>query len=254
MTSPQATSHVRLRWEIAIILALSLGKSAVYSLLSLLRSSLATTPLSQQQTKLNPKRDEIPIWDIVYSLLDVIFSLAVVALAIYLLWEPGRRVLSSIGMTFSQPGKDAQRALFLAAAIGIPGLGFYALSRVNGWNINVIAAPESVPWWTVVLLLLSALRAGLLEEVLLLGYLFDRLKRLGWSPLAIIIATAVLRGLYHSYQGFGGIIGNIVMGLFFGWCYHRWGRVMPFVVAHTLIDTVAFLGYPLAASLFPDIF
>ena len=34
-------------------------------------------------------------------------------------------------------------------------------------------------------------------------------------------------------------------GLVFGAAYRRWGRVMPLVVAHTLLDVVAFVGYSL---------
>jgi hypothetical protein len=33
------------------------------------------------------------------------------------------------------------------------------------------------------------------------------------------------------------------MGLLFGRLYQRWGRVRPLVVAHPLIDAVAFLGH-----------
>jgi len=33
------------------------------------------------------------------------------------------------------------------------------------------------------------------------------------------------------------------MGVIFGVLYRRWGRVMPLVVAHTLIDAVTFVGY-----------
>jgi membrane protease YdiL (CAAX protease family) len=50
------------------------------------------------------------------------------------------------------------------------------------------------------------------------------------------------------------MIGNFVMGVAFGWCYRRWGRVMPLVIAHTLIDVIAFVGYPLAAALWPGVF
>ena len=35
------------------------------------------------------------------------------------------------------------------------------------------------------------------------------------------------------------------MGLLFGWLFTRWRRTTPFVVAHALIDTVAFVGYAL---------
>jgi membrane protease YdiL (CAAX protease family) len=43
----------------------------------------------------------------------------------------------------------------------------------------------------------------------------------------------------------------MVMGLVFGWVYLRWRRVMPLVIAHTLLDTFAFVGYPLAAPYLP---
>ena len=55
----------------------------------------------------------------------------------------------------------------------------------------------------------------------------------------------MIRGTYHLYQGFGGFVGNLVMGLLFGWLYTRTRRVMPLVVAHTILDVVAFVGYSL---------
>ena len=118
----------------------------------------------------------------------------------------------------------------------------------------MVASPLDAAWWTVPLLLLAAVRAGLTEEVIFIAYLFDRLRRLGWSWWAIILSTAALRGAYHAYQGVGAIVGNFVMGVVFGWCYRRWGRVMPLVIAHTLLDIVAFVGYPLAAALWPGVF
>jgi membrane protease YdiL (CAAX protease family) len=57
------------------------------------------------------------------------------------------------------------------------------------------------------------------------------------------LLSALLRGSYHLYQGFGGFIGNFFMGLLFGYLYQRWGRVMPLVVAHFLLDAAIFVGY-----------
>ena len=53
----------------------------------------------------------------------------------------------------------------------------------------------------------------------------------------------MLRGSYHLYQGLGGFVGNAIMGVIFGRLYQRWGRAMPMLIAHTLIDAVAFIGY-----------
>ena len=83
----------------------------------------------------------------------------------------------------------------------------------------------------------------MLEEVIVLAYLLHRLKQLGWKPAPAIAASALLRGSYHLYQGFGGFVGNLGMGVIFGWLYTRWNRVMPFIIAHFLIDAVAFIGY-----------
>jgi uncharacterized protein len=252
VSSPGA--RTRVWWEIGLVLAVSVGQSALYSVLSLVRASLRETPIGQQQTQLNPARSAEAVWDAVYRFLDIGFSLAIVGLVVYLLWEPGSNALRRIGLDFRRFGGDLGRGVLLTAAIGIPGLGLYAISRILGINVAVVASPLDSAWWVVPLLLLAAVRAGLTEEVIFLGYLFDRLRRLGWSWWSIILATAALRGAYHAYQGLGAIVGNVVMGVVFGWCYRRWGRVMPLVVAHTIIDIVAFVGYPLAASLWPGVF
>lgn len=244
-------SRTRLRWEIGIVLALSVGQQAVYSVLSFVRSLTREASLADQTTALNPERADEAIWDAIYRVFDVAFDLALVALVLYLLWEPARSAFARIGLTLSRPGRDAGAAVILLAAIGIPGLALYAISRLAGLTLEVQAGSLDQAWWTIPLLVLSAARAGLLEEVILNGYLAERLGELGWRPWRVLAAIAVLRGLYHLYQGPAMALGNVVMGLVFGWVYLRWRRVMPLVLAHTLLDVVAFVGYPLAAPYLP---
>lgn len=241
-------------WEICLVLAVSVGQSALYSLLSLVRRLLAAVPLSQQQTQLNPSQSEQAVWDVVYQLLDILFSLALVGLVLYLLWDAGVSPFRRIGLDLTRFGRDLGLGLLIAAGIGIPGLALYAIGRATGLTVAVVASPLDAAWYTVPILVLSAVRAGLLEEVVMIGYLFTRLRQLGWGPWAIILTAAALRGAYHAYQGIGPIVGNFAMGVVFGWAYKRWGRVMPLVVAHTVLDVVAFVGYPLAASLWPGVF
>jgi len=116
-----------------------------------------------------------------------------------------------------------------------------------------VPAPIDTFWWTIPILVLSALRAALLEEIIVVGYLFTRLRQLGWSRWSIIVSSAVLRGSYHLYQGIGPFFGNVAMGIVFGWCYDRWGRTMPLVVTHWLLDILSFVGYPLALLWFPTL-
>ncbi len=98
-------------------------------------------------------------------------------------------------------------------------------------------------WWRNPVLALAAFQNALAEEVIVLGYVMRRLQQLGWSWGKATALSSLLRGAYHLYQGIGGFIGNAVMGVLFCFLFRRWGRVAPFVVAHTLIDVVAFIGY-----------
>lgn len=125
---------------------------------------------------------------------------------------------------------------------------FYLVVRAVGANLTVV--PEALPgeWWKYPVLVLSAIQNSLLEEVVVVGYLLRRLGQLGWSPVAALAASSVLRGAYHLYQGVGGFVGNLVMGVVFVLLYRRWGRVGPLVVAHALLDVVAFVGYALLAG------
>ena len=236
------------RWEIVTVFAVSLGASGLYALVSLIGSLTAKQSLSKQTATLNgslaPGR---PLLDLVMQLLNITLSLAPVLLVFYLLARAGERP-SSIGVDARQPGRDLARGAVLAALIGGSGLGLYLIAYHLGVELNVVA--ENLPdvWWRYPVLLLSAAQNATVEEVIVVGYLLSRLDRLGVRPSRAIALSAVIRGSYHLYQGVGAFLGNAVMGLIFGYLYRRWGRVMPLLIAHFLIDAVTFVGYALLAG------
>jgi membrane protease YdiL (CAAX protease family) len=230
-------------WEIFVVFAVSLGASGLNALIELIGSLTAPQALRQQQAllvgSLAPGR---PLLDLVLQLLSVADGLAPVALVLYLLARSGESP-SDMGLDASQPRLDAARGAVLAAVIGGTGLALYLTAFHLGISLTVV--PENLPaiWWRIPVLILNAAQDGILEEVLVVGYLLRRLDQMGWTPWRAIATSAVLRGSYHLYQGFGGFLGNAAMGVIFGYLYRRWGRVTPVVIAHTLIDTVAFVGY-----------
>jgi membrane protease YdiL (CAAX protease family) len=239
------TTPRRLRAEVWIVLGLSLGQSGVYAVVNLLARLTAGTPLRDQATALNPSRSPRPYLDLTYQLLGLGFALVPVALALFLLSEPGRRATTRIGLTLARPGRDLAVGAGLAALIGIPGLGVYALGRALGVTVEVQAATLDQHWWAVPVLVLAALKNALLEEVVATGYLVERLEQLGWRAPSVVAASALLRGSYHLYQGIGPGLANVAMGLVLTEYYRRRRRTMPLVVAHTLLDVVAFVGYAL---------
>jgi membrane protease YdiL (CAAX protease family) len=234
------------RWlvqEVWLVFGLSLGASGVNALLHLLADLTNGQALRAQTALLNGSQAPGRPWlDLALQLTGIAFGLVPVALVAHFLMRSDES-LHDIGADFRQPRWDAARGAAVAAVVGGAGLAFYLIVHASGANLTVV--PEDLPkvWWRIPVLLLSAAQNGTVEEVLVLGYLIRRLSQLGWNaPRAVVLAAAV-RGSYHLYQGFGGFAANFVMGLVFGWLFLRWKRVMPFVIAHTLMDSVAFVGY-----------
>ena len=220
-----------LRDEVLLVLGLSLVASAAYALVDLLSAPIrgVAAPLYANAA-------------LVYQLLDIATSLVPVLLAFHFLGR-SRESAASIGLDGRQPLADAAWGALLASAVGAVGLGLYIGAVELGVNRSVIPVPPLGHWWTVPVLLLGAARSGLLEEVIVCGYLLRRLDQLGWSAGRALGASALLRGAYHLYQGYGGFAGNLVLGLLFGRVYQRRDRTTPLVVAHFLIDSAAGLGY-----------
>jgi uncharacterized protein len=98
---------------------------------------------------------------------------------------------------------------------------------------------------------LEAAQSGIVEEVVVVAFLLTRLRQMGWSDSRALGASAVLRGSYHLYQGFGGFAGNFVMGLIFGYWFQRTRRVLPLVIAHFLLDAISFLAVVYLRSRIP---
>lgn len=240
------------------MLALSFGYSGVRVIITIFERLAQETNLSQQTATINRPLASQQLFDLLYQLLGIIGGLAPVALVMFLLWQHTKPRLGNLGLGgyATRHGwlREMGGGFILAAAIGIPGLVFYVFAKWIGINATVIPTTLDAYWWTVPVLVLQALRAALGEELIVVAYLFDRLKRIGVGPVATIIASALLRGSYHLYQGFGGFIGNVVMGLVFGWVYQRFGRSLPLIIAHWLLDIVSFVGYPLARALWPIFF
>src|SRR5690606_40913771 len=175
-------SRTRMRWEIAIVLALGVGQSAIYSIVQLTYRLTDSTPLADQTTTLNPSRSDREVFALVYQLLSIGFAIVPVLLVCFLLWQSRRPHLEALGLDGRAYGRDAGWGALLVLAIGIPGIGLYLLGRALGWFVAVNPAGLDAHWWTVPVLLLSAARASTQEESVVPGYLFARLRRPAWGP------------------------------------------------------------------------
>lgn len=233
--------------EILVVLTITLGLSALRSALSLVDRVLQPVPLAEQQVALNAPGARFELVDLAVQLTRVLQLVGWGALGAYLLVRAGF-ALREVGLDARRPGRDALGSAGLAALIGVPGLGLYLVARAVGVSVTIAPSTLDDTWWRLPVLLLAAAANGWAEEVVMVAYLITRLRQLGWSENASLLVQALLRGAYHLYQGLGGFVGNIVMGLVFGRLWQRTNRLWVLVGAHTLIDVVAFAGYALLAG------
>lgn len=239
---PQAPSgRSSLREEVLAVLAVSLLASVAYAVLSLFEAPIrGATVASANQSPLFGRQ-----------LLGFIFGLAPAFLVFHLVRRTGEGP-AGIGLSFDSPRWDLLSGFGLFAVVGLAGIGVYLGSVALGLNRFVVPVPPTGHWWTVPALLMNALEAAVVEETIVVGYLITRLQQTGWSPLAAVGASALLRGGYHLYQGWGGFGGNLAMGLLFGTLFVWKRRTWPFIVAHLLLDVGAGVGWLLFRDRLPS--
>ncbi|MDO4910885.1 MAG: CPBP family intramembrane metalloprotease [Corynebacterium sp.] len=218
-------------YEIWIVLLITFGMSGLRSLVSLIQAALNPAPLSSQTVTLNAGA-------IISQLLSAVVLFGWGALALYLL----ATVNPPAPLPRRSRGWQWLTGCGLAALIGIPGLAFYLGALHFGLSKEVVIASSP-------LFLVWALANAFGEEVVVVHWFSTRLEQLGWKPWMFILASAVLRGSYHLYQGYSAGLGNIIMGVIFAYFYYKKRSFWPLVIAHALIDTVAFAGYPVLTSI-----
>lgn len=233
--------------EILVVLTVTLGLRALSSGLSLIEAALQPVPLNEQQVALNAPASRNELVDLAFQLVRVLQLVGWGALGAYLLVRAGF-ALRAVGLDAKRPGKDAVWAAGMAALIGIPGLGLYLVARALGVSLTIAPSLLTDTWWRIPVLVASSAANAWAEEVVLLGYLLTRLRQLGWSENRALVLQAVVRGACHLYQGLGGFVGNLVMGLVYGRFWQRTNRLWVLVLGHTLIDVVAFVGYAVLAG------
>lgn len=230
-TPPTRADPRTLREEILVVLSLSLLASAVYAVLDLLAAPIkGVTAFAFPQV------------DLARQMVDLAFALAPVWLVFHLLHRDGD-TSAAIGLGAHPPREALLSGVVLFAIVGLGGLAVYFGAVELGVNRFVVPVPPMGHWWTVPVLVMGATQAALLEEVVVLGYLTTRLRQIGASPYAALAASSLLRGSYHLYQGWGGFLGNAILGAIFGILFLRRGRLWPMVIAHFLLDFGAGVGY-----------
>lgn len=234
-----------MRIEVGVMLAMTFGVAAVVAVLQL--GDALLSGLGGYRVRMNRDQSRYDLINLGLNLVTVGQLVAWGGLALYLLWRTGIRP-AAIGLGRLRWRSDVPGGFALAALIGIPGLLLYLAARHLGLNAEVEPSALQSSWWRIPVLILIAFANGFAEETVVVGYLITRLRQLGLSPARAVWVSSALRGAYHLYQGIGAGLGNVAMGLVFGYAWCRTGRLWPLVIAHGIIDAIAFVGYVLLSG------
>ena len=212
-----------LRSETLIVLALSLGASGVSALISFIGSVTRPGALKNQAaTLVGSQAPGRPWLDLAWQVFSIASALAPVALVAHLLARE-RVGMPAIGL---RPHPAAPR----------PGPGRRGRGRHRRHRARLLPRRAGRG-------LQPDRRPGVAARRVVEDPGAGRLRRAerrrskrssssatccagstscGWSPNAALAASALLRGSYHLYQGIGGFVGNMVMGVVFVLLYRRW--------------------------------
>ena len=169
-----------------------------------------------------------------------------VAAALVLLWTwLSQTPLKAIGLV--RPGSWTKG---LVAGVA---LGLFEKLLLKSLILPLLGAPAvnqtyhflaGNPKRAIVFAVLAVFQAGICEEIVFRGYLFERLARLlGKSLLALIatvVITSALFGALHYEQGFAGVANAAIGGSMSGTIYllNR-RRLFTVMVSHAVFDLAA---------------
>lgn len=192
---------------------------------------------------------ELPGHALVAALLDLPFVLLDVVAAVlvgYLLTLSGGG-LAALGLDRRRIRSDLASGgkLWFLAYLVPTLLGGLLLSGLGtGVDGTGDVPPDAV---YLLPLLLGAVVAGVVEEVVVLGYLVHRLEQRRWTPGRILLLATAVRVAYHLYYG-------LAVLPFVGWAvvsvvlYRRRRRLLPFIAVHALWDISSFTAPDLAGG------
>ncbi|AKE42152.1 metal-dependent membrane protease [Corynebacterium kutscheri] len=254
---PPGSTRNRLLCEIAIVLTITFGISGLRSLFRLIDALLSPQPINEQSVAITTSQADHSWIDLALQLSSAAVLFGWGFLALYLLSAPllfttknsvskeesSHHLLAPILRFFA--AKDLLQGGALAALIGFPGLLLYVAAIKFGWSKQVIPTTFDHLWWEIPVILLWSAANAFAEEVVVVMWFITRLRQLGNSVPVAIMYSAILRGSYHLYQGASAGLGNLIMGLIFGFFFYKTGRIWPLIIGHLAIDVVAFIGYAL---------
>jgi hypothetical protein len=86
------------------------------------------------------------------------------------------------------------------------------------------------------LVFLTCIVTGYREEIFFRAYFIRRFEISGFYPAVGVAVTTVLFSVGHLYQGFAGLVGTLLIGLYFGFLFLRFRNIHMIAIAHAIFN------------------
>jgi membrane protease YdiL (CAAX protease family) len=173
------------------------------------------------------------------------FAVAVVA------WRAWARGFTASPLGLTIPDRTRTMVASFVGGATIAALQWLNLRRIGRTPVEARGSLQAIaerilPQSTVELLpyLALAITAGLCEEFLYRGFTMAVLGQVGFPAWAAVLLSSVLFGLAHSYQGRGGMVMTLLIGLILGTSRMAYGSLVPAIFWHSIVDAVAGMAGP----------
>ena len=133
-------------------------------------------------------------------------------------------------------------AIFLTLIVGVAIIKI--ILSFTGLLNKSDKMPDIIPFFlnSKLLLVFTALTAGIVEELIFRGYLLPRFEIIFKNHWTAISISSLLFGLMHyRYGTLEQVVGPIFIGFVFGYFYWRFRNLKILIIAHFLWDIMALL-------------
>jgi membrane protease YdiL (CAAX protease family) len=127
--------------------------------------------------------------------------------------------------------------LLVGVRIALGTLDLHNVAKLKEDTLRMLGPIAPHTYLEAALFVLLSVFAGLFEEIIFRGYLQRQFGALAQNAAIGIIASAVVFGMGHGYQGARMMVVIAVFGAFFGILAHVRKSLRPGMMAHALQDS-----------------
>lgn len=224
-----------LGWETLVVLAVFPLPAVIAALIDLARH-VSSGELVIPQPLLVPNETALSV---ALGIALACSGAAGAGVVLYLLFRSGEGP-GAIGLGGGRLRMDLALVMivWLCAQLVPQGIG---VGLVRAWSVPTFQdpSPRDLPLMAVGIAM--AVTAGVVEEIVVLGYLVRRLEQRGWAMPVIVVVAVAVRVSYHLYYG-PGVLPIVLWATASAMLYLKLRRLLPFIICHIVWDVVVTIG------------